>query len=111
MARLATEIWVSAYLARLRAAAIPAYLAAKGDAMAGAVAVKLATMDGQAKAFTRRWDFESDNRIWALLAEGDEARIDAALSRERGRDPDLWIVEIEDPKGRTLLEEDGLSSD
>ncbi len=108
-ARLASGLWVSAYLARLRLAAIPAYLARRGDDTAGAVIVKLATLDGNARAFVRRWDFASDTRLWAVLAEGAEATVDAALAREGARDPDLWVIEVEDRAGRTLLEENGLA--
>ncbi|MBL9057770.1 MAG: DUF1491 family protein, partial [Rhodobacteraceae bacterium] len=46
MIRLATHVWVSAYLARLRMANIPAYVTAKGDPVSGAVVVKVATLDG-----------------------------------------------------------------
>lgn len=107
--RLATDFWIAAYLARLEAAAIPAYLSAKGDKTAGAVAVKVATMDGRASVFTRVYGPEGE-RIWApLAAAAPESEADEALARQRKFDPDLWIVEIEDPKGRTLLEEDGLT--
>ena len=41
--RLTAEFWVQAYLARLRLADIPAFVAARGDATAGAVAVKART--------------------------------------------------------------------
>jgi hypothetical protein len=108
-ARLATGIWVSAYLARLRLAAIPAYLAARGDETAGTVVVKLATLDGRARAHERRYDLERDIRVWAILAEGPEAEVDAVITRAKARDPDLWVVEVEDRLGRTLLEEDGLA--
>ncbi len=108
-ARLASGLWVSAYLARLRLVAIPAYLARRGDDTSGAVIVKLATMDGQARAFVRRWDFATDLRRWEVLAEGDEPAVDAALTREGARDPDLWVIEVEDRAGRTLLDEDGLA--
>ena len=108
-ARLASGLWVAAYLARLRLAAIPAYLTRRGDETAGAVAVKLSTLDGQARAFARRWDFSSDTRKWEILAEGDEASVDSALTRESARDRDLWVIEIEDRAGRTLLDEDGLA--
>ena len=40
--RLASGVWVSAYLTRLRLADIPAFVTAKGDAEAGAVVVKVA---------------------------------------------------------------------
>jgi hypothetical protein len=108
-ARLASGLWVSAYLTRLRLAEIPAYVTAKGDATAGAVVVKVAQLDGTARAFERRSDLMTGARAWILLAEGPEAEVDALLSRARARDPDLWLIELEDRKGRTLLDEDGLS--
>ncbi|MBD3764210.1 MAG: DUF1491 family protein [Rhodobacterales bacterium] len=109
MARLTAGFWVAAYLARLQQAAIPAYVAARGDATAGSVVVKLATLDGRARAYERRYDLMADSRRWEVLAEGDERAVDAALARARARDPDLWLIEIEDRLGRTLLDEDGLS--
>ncbi len=108
MARLATGLWVSAYLARLRLADIPAYVTAKGDATAGAVVVKCATLDGRARAFERSYDLMADRRVWLVLAEGAEAEVDAAVARARRADPDLWVLELEDRAGRTLLDQDGL---
>lgn len=108
-ARLASGIWVSAYLTRLRLADIPAYVTAKGDAEAGAVVVKVALLDGSARAFERRSDLMTGARAWFLLAEGEERDVDALVSRTRARDPDLWVIELEDRAGRTLLEEDGLA--
>jgi hypothetical protein len=108
-ARLAAGVWVSAYLTRLRLAEIPAYVTAKGDATAGAVVVKVALLDGLARAYERRSDLMSGARVWILLAEGPEAEVDALLTRARSRDPDLWVIELEDRQGRTLLDEDGLA--
>ena len=107
--RLATGFWVSAYLNRLRLAGIPVFVTSRGDATAGAVIVKLATLDGWARAFQRSFDLMADTRVWVVLAEGAEADVDAVLTRQKGRDPDLWVLEIEDRGGRTLLDEDGLS--
>ncbi len=107
--RLATGVWVAAYLTRLRLADIPAYVTARGDDTAGAVIVKVATLNGQAQAFQRSFDLMSDTRTWVTLASGPEVDVDAALSRQRNRDPDLWLIELEDRAGRTLLDEDGLA--
>ena len=107
-ARLTADFWVHAYLARLRLADIAAYVMARGNAQAGAVAVKCATLDGQARAWTRVVDPASGGRAWAMLVEGAEPEVDAVLARARARDPDLWIIEIEDRAGRTLLDEPGL---
>jgi hypothetical protein len=109
MARLTADFWVRAYLNRLRLAAIPAYVVAHGDAIAGAVIVKLATMDGKARAFQRSVDIMSGERVWMTLADGTEAEVDETLARQRQRDRDLWIIEVEDREGRHLLDEEGLS--
>ena len=106
--RLTAEFWVHAYLARLRLADIPAFVTARGDATAGAVAVKLNTLNGAAAAFTRAWD-ASGRRVWTPIAEGPEPEVDAALERQRRYDPDLWVVEVEDRAGRSLLDEPGLA--
>ena len=106
--RLTAEFWVQAYLARLRLAEIPAFVTARGDATAGAVVVKLNTLDGRAQAFARSYD-ASGARVWAPLAEGAEAEVDAALGRQRRFDPDLWVIEVEDRAGRHLLGEPGLA--
>ncbi|WP_149140146.1 DUF1491 family protein [Gemmobacter caeruleus] len=107
-ARLASGVWVSAYLTRLRLADIPVYVTARGDDQAGAVVVKCALLDGRARAYQRSYDFQADARVWMVLAEGPEPEVDAAIDRARRSDPDLWVIEIEDRAGRTLLDEDGL---
>jgi hypothetical protein len=107
--RLATHVWVGAYLTRLRLADIPAYVVAKGDPTAGAVLVKLNTLDGSARLFQRSFDLMTGARAWVVLAEGEEASVDASIVRQRSFDRDLWVIEVEDRGGRHLLDEDGLA--
>ncbi len=107
MVRLTADFWVHAYLARLRGRDIPAYLVAHGDDVAGAVLVKVNTLDGKARAYARSFGPEGD-RVWMVLAEGDEAEVDASIARQRSFDPDLWVIEVEDRAGRSLLDEPGL---
>lgn len=107
--RLTASFWVSAYLARLRLSDIQAFVVAHGDDSAGTVLVKLNTLDGQAVAYQRSFDLMSGTRAWVILIEGDEAEVDAALRRQRARDPDLWVIEVEDRQGRHLLDQPGLS--
>ena len=105
--RLKAGLWVAAYLARLRVLDIPAFVTAHGDDTAGAVLVKLATLDGQARLFQRSFD-ASGQRVWMTLAKGAEDDVDAAVTRQRRFDPDLWVVEVEDRQGRHLLGDEGL---
>ena len=96
MARLASSFWVQAYLARLGFANIPAY-----------VVVKLNLLNGEAQCF-QRVNRADGARIWAELARGDEAKVDAAIARQRSFDSDIWVIEVEDRAGRHLLDEPGL---
>lgn len=107
--RLATDLWVRAYLKRLERAHIPAYVTAHGDATSGAVMVKCATLDGRATLWEHGYDLTTGTRLWRALHDGPEPEIDASVRKQRGFDPDLWVVEIESRDGRTLLDEPGLA--
>lgn len=109
MTRLTSDIWVSAYLTRLRLMDIPAFVVAKGDATAGAVLVKMNTLDGQGAIYQRSFDIMSGERNWMVLVNGVDADLEAAIAKQRSFDPDLWVIEVEDRAGRHLLDEPGLS--
>ncbi|MEO0989879.1 MAG: DUF1491 family protein [Pseudomonadota bacterium] len=109
MTRLTAEFWVQAYLARLRLEGIPAFVTSHGDDTAGAVLVKLNTLDGQAVAFQRGFDLMTGARRWDQLVAGAEQDVDAAIARQRSTDPDLWVIEVEDRSGRHLLDQPGLA--
>ena len=108
--RLTAEFWVQAYLARLRLADIPAFVVARGDPTAGAVMVVQSPLDGTATLLQRIPDLMTGERRWAVLVEGSEAEVAAAVERQRRFDPDLWVIEVEDRSGRHLLDEEGLAS-
>ena len=109
MARLTAEFWVQAYLARLRLQDIPAFVTSHGDDTAGAVLVKLNTLDGRAAVWHRTVDLMSGERRWLPLTEGEEPVVDAAIARQRGYDPDLWVIEVEDRAGRHMLDAPGMA--
>ena len=108
MSRLTADVWVSAYLTRLRLQDIPAFVVKKGDVTAGAVLVKMNTLNGNAVAYQRSFDLMTGDRTWVVLCEGEERGVDEALARQRSFDPDLWVIEVEDRQGRHLLDEPGL---
>ena len=105
MTRLTAAFWVQAYLRRLALENIPAYILAHGDDTAGAVLVKLATLDGQARLFQRGFDLQTGDRVWQQLVQGTEEQIDTTLQRQLGFDPDLWVIELEDRAGRHFLDD------
>ena len=109
MARLAARVWIDAYLRRLELENIPAYVVHKGDPTAGVVMVKVATLDGKAVCYQRSYDLMTGERAWVVLAEGDEAEVDASIEKQRSFDRDLWVLEVESRDGRHLLDDDGLA--
>ena len=107
--RLTADFWVAAYLTRLRLANIPAFVVKRGDSTAGAVLIKLNTLNGQACCYQRSFDIMSGERNWVILTQGAEPAVDASISKQRSFDPDLWVIEVEDRMGRHLLDEPGLT--
>ena len=109
MSRLTARFRVDAYLTRLGIENIPAFVVAHGDDTGGAVLVKLATLDGQAAVFQRSFDLVTGKQTWMELSSGAERDVDEVITRQRGFDPDLWVIEVEDRAGRHLLDAPGLA--
>ena len=106
--KLTADIWVSAYLTRLRLIEIPAFVVQRGDSTAGAVLIKLNTLDGLACCYQRSFDLMTGDRKWMVLVEGEEHAVDVSITKQCSFDPDLWVIEVEDKQGRHLLDEPGL---
>ena len=108
VAELKTDIWASALIRRAQVAGAFAAVARKGDTDAGAVLVKVATLDGRARLYAPARDGVGE-RVWLDLSAGvlgdQEPDIDAYVRKRLASDPDLWVVEIEDKAGRHFLME------
>lgn len=105
--RLKAEIWVKALLRRCAAANVPAAVLRRGDADSGAVLVKLNLLERGASVFAAGWGADG-GRLWRRATGAEpapEAEADAYIARALQRDPDLWVVEIEDRQGRHFLTE------
>lgn len=98
--RLPTGLWVDAHLRNLTAAAIFYTIIQKGNHASGLVMLKLNGMRGQVKLLMQERNFESGALEWVSALGDDpveEAKADAYIHRACNRDPDLWVIEIEDP--------------
>jgi hypothetical protein len=109
--RLRADIWVSAYLRRCAVEGAYAVLRRRGAAEAGAILVKIDRLDGTTALFGPAPQSElkdGEDRLFSRLHKAewiDPPDAEARLKREIGFDPDLWIVEVEDRKGRSFLDE------
>jgi hypothetical protein len=105
---LKTDFWVAALIRRAESSGAFAAVVRKGDPDAGAVLVKVATLDGRARLYAPARDGAGE-RVWLDLSSGplgvSEPAIDAHARKRAEGDRDLWVVEIEDRAGRTFLTE------
>ena len=109
--RLKTSIWVAAYLRRCQTAGVFAAVRRRGAEDAGAVFVKVATLDGNAMLYvpapqTVYDDSQPVDRYFVPIATEPqpEQKIEERLVKEIRFDPDAWIVETEDKEGRHFLD-------
>lgn len=102
---LNTDLWVSALIRRAGMEGAHATVVKKGDMRAGTVLVKAYnTSERTARVYSEAFGQDGD-RLWIQPASGTESDIDAWIERQRGYDPDLWVVEVEDRQGRHFITE------
>jgi hypothetical protein len=106
-ARLKSGIWIKALVRRCDLAAIGVVVTARGDADAGAILIKLydRTTGASVLAQARR----PDGTLGWMRATGPEpvaeSDADAYIGRQRSRDPDLWVVEIDTGSVEAVLDD------
>ena len=97
---------MSAHLRRCNDQGLFAAVLRKGDAWGGALIVKLNLLDGTFKLLNQTRDIDG-NIAWLGVQQGalmTEADASTYIERQVKRDPDLWVVEIEDKQGRNPFE-------
>lgn len=107
--RVKSEIWVQAYVRRCYGEGIPALVARRGNSEAGAIFIKVNTLDGHIVLYgpaPAGLEIDSGERNW-ICALGEDAlaerEVDDYLARQANFDPDFWVVEVEDREGRHFL--------
>ncbi len=109
--RLKTSIWVAAYLRRCQGEGVFGAVRRRGAEEAGAVFVKVATLDGQATLYVpapqAAYDDSRPVERFFVPASPEplaEQAVEDRLAKEIRFDPDAWIVETEDRAGRHFLD-------
>lgn len=109
--RLRTEFWVKAYIRRCAVEGASAVVVRHGDDDAGAIFIKVDRLDGSCLLFgpaPAGLDGAESDRRWNACLDPtgvDGAAADAYLEREARFDSDLWVVEVEDRRGRHFLDD------
>jgi len=106
-ARLKTAIWIKALIRRCDIAAIPVAVVARGDGDAGAELLKLNGDSGEVCSVLTQARGQEGELLW-MRATGPvpvrEADADAYIMRQRQRDPDVWVLEIEHRDAASVLD-------
>lgn len=106
--RLPTSLLVEAHLKILTDRAVPYYFIQKGNPSSGLLVVKVCNLKGNARLLTQQRDFLEDKLVWINALDEEiveESAADAYIQRAVGRDPDLWVLEIEDEAMTNPFEE------
>ncbi len=97
---LTTGLWVSAQVRLCDRAFIPATVVRRGDPDAGTVLVKINRFESGVTVFAQTSTI-NDEPAWSRGTGPQpvpEPEADAYIARQVARDPDLWVLEIEDRK-------------
>ena len=104
--RLKSAIWIKALIRRCDLAAIPVAVLARGDDDAGAILLKFNCRDTGCLVLSQARG--RDGELFWMKAMGPavvaETDADAYIERQRRRDPDLWVVEIENASAETVID-------
>ena len=96
--RIPTHLWVEAEVRRLSGEGFGVYVAAKGDKTGGIVIQKISDLSGNCRLRGQQRDLLG-KLVWIDVLQDEivpESEADAYIKRAIERDPDLWVVEIED---------------
>ena len=107
MNRVRADIWVQALLRRCAGEGVPAFVVSHGDDSSGTVLVKVNMLDGRAVVYSPMTDMNG-GRSWTRGTGAEpvpDSAVEAYIEKEKRRDPDLWVIEIEDRDGRSFLTE------
>ena len=104
--RLKAGFFVRALIRRAEVAGAQAYVVKKGSEEAGAVFLKISRLDGTCTVLNQVTMGEGE-RAWSrpLGDSCEEVKASTYFEKQQKFDPDLWIVEIEDRKGRAFVDE------
>ncbi len=104
--RLKAGLWVQSQLRLCDIRFISAMVIKKGDPDAGSVLLKLNRFEEGCAAFVTVTTMDGERGWMHGLKEGfvPEGQCDAYIQRQMERDPDLWVLEIEDLKNQYELD-------
>jgi hypothetical protein len=104
--RIPTAVWVDAHLRKFQADGKSCYIINKGAYASGTVILKINLLGPGCLLQQQQRNLDGELG-WMRLMKGEvttERDADDYISRAVDRDPDLWVVEVEDKEGLNPFE-------
>jgi len=102
---LKSEIWIKAQIRLCDINLISAMVIRRGDSDAGAILLKINRLDAGVEVLCQTRDTEG-NHAW-MRGTGEslisETEAETYIRKQIQYDPDLWVLEIEDPKVQYVI--------
>lgn len=105
--RLPTALWVDAQLHTLTLQGKSFYIVQKGAYAGGTVLLKIANMAGECVLLQQQRNLDGEMGWMKLFDEQEliaESEADQYIGRSKSRDPDLWVIEVEDKEMKNPFE-------
>lgn len=105
--RMPTHLWVEAKITELSFQNIGVYVTHKGELNDGIVLLKLSNLKGQCKLLTQQRNFDGVLE-WVNVFDEEiipEQKADEYTARSINRDPDQWVIEIENSQMQNPFED------
>ena len=100
--RLPAHLWIQAHIRTCSTQGTPATVVHRGERMSGMLLLKINQLDLGCRLLSQMRDIDGVLG-WMPALKGElvsEREADDYIERAVKRDPDLWVVEIEDRKGK-----------
>ena len=102
--QLNSDLWVYALMRRASLGGAFATVGRRGDSRGGAVLVKAVNRRaGETRLYAEATRAGGESFWMQPVASLNETDVDAYIERAIRIDPDLWVVEIDDPQGRHFI--------
>jgi hypothetical protein len=104
--QLPAALWIDAHLRKLNAEGRPYYIVHKGAYAAGTVMLKITAWPEGCLLMQQQRDLDG-TLGWLTLFKGltvSEPEADDHIRRAIDRDPDIWVIEVEDKEKRNPFE-------
>lgn len=107
-ARLPVHLLIDAGLGSLNARGVFYYIHQRGEQNTGTILLKLNNLEDQCRLLTQQRDLDGKlDWVDAMRKEQvEEVDADQYIQRAISRDPDLWVIEIEDREMKNPFEGD-----